>query len=194
MPNIDNDYVRSLYKERHIPLSSSSLKKLYSEETISTFLKWDKMIRGKSILGIYSNSLHDNSTQLFHQFARKWSFGNGEKSLKSLANICDVNSIVAEELNRPDLKATWQVIKMLYADYRRIIHSSNNSRSITKCPRLSDSISGRRRHHQTGRKLISIEKQQQESRLNDELNEEKRIKSQEQRIKSNPKLGKKYKA
>ena len=65
---------------------------------------------------------------------------NGEKSLKSLAHICDVNSIVAEELNRPDLKATWQVIKMLYTDYRGLIHSSNNSRSITKCHKLSESF------------------------------------------------------
>jgi hypothetical protein len=190
MPNIDNDYVHALYNERIIPLSSSSLKKLYSQETISTFLKWNKMIRGKSILGIYSNPLHDNSVQLFHQFARKWIFGNGNKSLIALAHICDVNSIVAEELNRPDLKATWQVIKMLYANDCSLINSSKSSRSVTKGHPLSDSLSSHR-HHQSKRKLKSIEKQQQENRLHDELTGEKRVKSQEQRILSSSKLGKK---
>jgi hypothetical protein len=183
MPNIDNDYVQSLYRQGHLPLSSSSLKKLYSQETMATFFKWDKMIKGKSLLGIHNNSLHDNSVQLFHRFARKWTFGNGEKSAIALARICDVNSKVAEELNRADLKATWQVIKMLFANQFGLLHSSKNSRSATKGRRMSESFSIHRHHH--GRKITSIEKQ-----INEELIDEKKVKSQDQRMISNSKLGK----
>lgn len=191
MPNIDNDYVQALYTERHIPLSSCNFQKLYSYETISTFLKWDKMIRGKSILGIYSHVLYDDSIQLFHHFARKWIFGNGDKSLIALAHICDVNSVIADELNRPDLKATWQVIKILYTDYRTVNTSSKNSRSISNGYQLSDSINAHRHRHQhhSGRKLTSIEKQEQNNRLNDELTGEKKVKCQDQKIKSISKLG-----
>ncbi|CAF2827423.1 unnamed protein product [Rotaria sp. Silwood2] len=191
MPNIDNDYVHSLYNERHIPLSSSNLRILYSQETMSTFLKWDKTIKGESIVGIYSDTSHDNSVQLFYQFARRWIFGNGDKSLKALANICDINSIVAEDLNRPDLKATWQVIKMLYVDYHTLPnyreYSSKTSRSMTISHCISDPISSHR-HHQPGRKLTNIDKQRQDNRLNDELIDEKKIKSQEQRILADSKL------
>ncbi|CAF1161745.1 unnamed protein product [Rotaria sordida] len=193
MPNIDNDYVRSLYNEQHIPLSSSNLRILYSQETLSTFLKWDKIIKGESILGIYSNTLHDNSIQLFHQFARRWIFGNGDKSLIALANICDINSTVSEDLNRPDLKATWQVIKMLYVDYDALqnyrTYSSKTSQSITISHHISDSISNHRYHyHQPGRKLTIIDKQRQDNRSYDELTDEKRIQLQEQRILTNSKL------
>jgi hypothetical protein len=191
LPNIDNEYVHSLYTEQHIPSSSSSLKRLYSQETISTFIKWDKMIKGKSTLAFYSNSLHDDSVQLFHRFARRWIFGNGEKSSRALAYICDINSIVADDLNRPDLKATWQVIKMLFANYDGLqnyrLSSSKNSRSLTKGQHMSDSIGSHRHHHHHhgGRKPTSIEKQQ-ENRLYDD---EKGGKSHEQKILPNSKLG-----
>lgn len=182
MPNIDNDYVHSLYQQGHIPLSSpTSLSKFYSYQTIRTFLKWDKMIKGKSILGIYSDSLHDNSIQLFHQLTHKWIFGNGDKSLKALAEICNVNGNVAEELNRPDLQATWQMIKILFAEHHGLLQSSKTSRSLTKSHRISDPSSSHRRHHH-GRKVTSAEKQQ-EGKLNDES------KSQESRMMSNSKLG-----
>lgn len=194
MPNIDNDYVQSLYAEGHVPLSSSSLQKFYSQETMSSFINWNKMIRGKTILGIYKKSLNDDSIRSFHMFARKWIFGNGDRSLIALAHICDVNSDIADELNRPDLKATWQVIKMLYTDYRTTIQSSKNSRSVSKGFQLSDSMNNprhnRRHHHyhQSERKLTSIDKQQ-DYRLNDDFNDEKRVKTQEQKNKSNSKLG-----
>ncbi len=194
MPNIDNEYVVSLYKERHIPLSSSSLKQFYTQETLATFVKWDKMVQGKSLLGIYSNPSHDNSVRLFHQFARKWILGNDEKSSAALAYVCDVNSAVAEELNRPDLKTTWQMIKLLFADRDESIYSSKNSRSLTQEQRTSESFSGYRRrhhrHHHTGRKLTSLEKQQQDGRLTNDPNNEKRATAQEQGAISKSKLGK----
>lgn len=195
-PNIDNDYVRSLYKERHIPLSSVSLHKFYSQNTMSTFLKWNRPIEGKSFIGIYSNSLHDNSLQLFHKFARRWIFGNGEKSSQALAYICDINSTVADDLNRSDLKATWQVIKMLYTNYDSLqnyrINSSKNSRSVSKGFHPCDSMSRYHHYHLSGRKLASVDRQQQqEHRLNNKLIDDKRIKSQDQKTRSNSKLGKK---
>lgn len=184
MPNIDNDYVHSLYQQGHILLSSpTSLTKFYSYETIRTFLKWDKMIKGKSILGIYSDPLHDNSIELFHRIARKWIFGNGKKSSEALAEICDINGNVAEELNRLDLQATWQMIKILFTEHHGSVQSSKTSRSLTKSHCISDPSSSHRYHHH-GRKLTSAEKQ--EGKVNDES------KSQEQRTISNSKLGKKY--
>jgi hypothetical protein len=151
------------------------------------------MITGESIMNYYSNSIYDNSVQLFHQFARRWIFGNGEKSSRALEYICDVNSIVADDLNRPDLKATWQVIKMLFTNYDGLhnyrIHSSKNSRSVTKGQRMSDSMSVHRR--QGGRKLTSIDKQLQENRLYDELIDENRVKSKDKRALSDSKLGEK---
>ncbi len=198
IPNIDTDYVRALYSEGRIPLSLLSLRKFYSQDIMSTFLKWNKVIEGKSILGIYSNSLQDNSVQLFHKFARRWIFGTGEKSSRALAYICDVNSIVAVDLNRPDLKATWQVIKMLYTDYdgsrNYRINSSKTSRSLSKGFHINDTLGGQHHRHPPGRKFTSIDKQQQqqqENRLNDELIDDKRIKSQEQKNLLNSKLGKK---
>ncbi|CAF3620544.1 unnamed protein product [Rotaria sp. Silwood1] len=196
MPNIDNDYVHTLYNEQYIPLSSSNIRILYSQETISKCLIWDKIIKGESILQVYSNSSYDNSVQLFHQFARRWTFGNGDRSLIALANICDINSNVADDLNRPDLKATWQVIKMLYANYDALEnyrkYSSKNSRSLTLSHCISDPISSHRHrhhhHHQPGRKLTSIEKQRQDNKRNDELIDDKKTKSQEQRILTDSKL------
>ncbi|CAF1384306.1 unnamed protein product [Adineta steineri] len=189
IPNIDNDYVRSLYNERHIPSSTTSLQKFYSQETISTFLKWNKVIEGKSILGIYSNTLHDNSVQLFHQFARRWIFGNGDKSIKALVNICNINGDVADKLNRPDLKATWEVIKLLYddsvktKDHRHT--SSKRSRSGTKSFHRSDSRGSH--YQQTGRRPTNIDKQK--NRLNEELNNnDKKEKLQDHRKPSNSKL------
>jgi len=204
MPNIDNEYIRSLYSEKHIPVSFTSLKKFYSEEIMSTFLKWNEMIRGKSIVGIYSNSSVDNSVELFHQFARRWTFGNGDKSLEALVHICDINSFVAEQLKRPDLKATWQVIKMIYANYDGLqnyrVHSSRNTPSATKNRHINDSISGHRHHHhhnhhyhhyqQAGGKGTSNEMQQHENEFNEELNGRKRVRSQEQIIQPNSQMGK----
>ncbi|CAF3479614.1 unnamed protein product, partial [Rotaria sp. Silwood2] len=51
------------------------------------------------------------------EFGRRWTLGNGDKSSEALTDTCDINSYVAEQLQRLDLKATWQVIKMIYADY-----------------------------------------------------------------------------
>jgi hypothetical protein len=192
MPNIDNEYVHALYTEHHIPLSSSSFRRFYSEETISTFLKWKKIIKGKSILGIYSNSLQDDSVQLFHQFAQRWTFGNSDKSSTALAQICDRNSSVAEDLKRSDLKATWQVIKMIYAEFDGLqncrVRSSISSRSAIRARYISDPISSHRHHSQSGRKLASSDRQQKESGLNNEPIDEK--KSQEQMASSNSKFGK----
>jgi hypothetical protein len=201
MPNIDNEYVHSLYSERHIPISVTSLKKFYSEEMMSTFSKWNETIRGKSIVSVYANSSIDNSVELFHQFARRWSFGNGDKSSDTLIQICDINSFVAEKLKRPDLKATWQVIKMMYADYDGLqtyrIRSSRKTPSGTKNQYISDSLSGHRHHHyhhhhfqQGGGKLNNIDNQQHELELNEELNGRKRGKSQEQIIPPNSQMGK----
>lgn len=203
MPNIDNEYVNSLYSEKHIPTSFTSLKKFYSEEIMSTFLKWNETIRGKSIVGIYSNSSVDNSVESFHQFARRWTFGKGDKSSEALVQICDINSFVAEQLKRPDLKATWQVIKMIYANYDGLqsyrAHSSRNTPSATKNRHMNDSLSSHRHHHhhyhhhyqQTGGKSNSTEMQQQENEFNEELNGRNRVKSTEQSIPPNSQIGKK---
>jgi hypothetical protein len=202
MPNIDNDYIHALYSEKHIPISYTNLKKFYSEQMMSTFVKWNETIRGKSIIGIYSNSSIDNSVELFHQFARKWTFGNGEKSSNSLIELCDRNSFIAEQYKRPDLKATWQVIKMIYADYDGLqtyrIRSSRNTPSTSKNNQISDSLSGHRHHHhhhhhhfhqQTGGKSNNTDTQQQEIEYNNELNGRKRVKSQEQIIPPNSQMG-----
>lgn len=151
MPNVDNDYICALYAEQHVPLSYTNLKEVYSESLMSTFLKWNEPIRGKSIIGVYRNPTGDRSVELFHQFARRWTFGNGDKSSAALINICDINGYVAERLNRPDLKATWQVIKMIYADYNGTqtmrMRSSRNTPSASKFQHISDSLSGHRHHH-----------------------------------------------
>lgn len=179
MPNIDNDYVHSLYRHEHVPSSSSSVTNCYSYETMRKFLTWNKMIKGKSLLGIYSGVLPDPSIQTFHQFARRWIYGNGD----DLAQICEVNSNVAEELHRPDLQATWQMIKMLFADHEMSLHSSRNSRSLTKSHRISDPLSSHRRHLHHGKKVISAEKQPTDRRMNED------DQSQEEKLISNPKLG-----
>lgn len=206
MPDINNDYVHSLYSEKHFPTSYTSLKEFYSEQTMSTFTKWNETIRGKSIIGIYSNPTVDNSVELFHQFARRWTFGNGDKSSQALIDICDQNSLIAEQYKRPDLKATWQVIKMIYADYNGLqsyrMRSSRKTPSATKNHQLSDSLSSHRHHHhshhpyhqQTTGKFNNIDTQQQqqqhENEFHDELNGRKRNKSQEQIIPSNSHMGK----
>ncbi len=203
MPNIDNDYIRSLYSERHIPKFYTNLKQYYSESMMSTFLKWNEPILGKSIVGIYSNSAADNSVELFHQFARRWTFGHGEKSSEALIEICEINSCVAEQFHRQDLKATWQVIKMIYADYEGSqtyrIRSSRTTPSATKNHHLSDSLNGHRHHHHhhhhhhhqpTGGKTNHLDTQQQENDFNEELNGRKRVKSQEQIIPANTQMGK----
>jgi hypothetical protein len=202
MPNIDNDYVRALYSKQHIPISYTNLKGFYSEQMMSTFLKWNETIRGKSIIGIYSNSSIDNSVELFHQFARRWTFGNGEKTSEALIQICDRNSFISEQFKRPDLKATWQVIKMIYTDYDGLhpyrIRSSKNTPSVAKNNQISDSLSGHRYHHhhhyhhqQTGGKSNNNDIQQQDNEFNEELNGRKRIKSQEQILPANSQMGKK---
>ena len=193
MPNIDNEYVHALYQQGHLPISSAnSLKNLYSHETMRTFLTWNKMIKGKSILGVYTDPIHDNSIRLFHRFARKWIFGNGDKSSEALVEICNVNANVAEELNRPDLHATWLMIKFLFAEHWGSLQSSSKtSRSLTKSHCISDQSSSHQRHHHhfhphNRRKLTSAEKQQQpEIKLNDEN------KSQDSRMMAGSKLGKK---
>jgi hypothetical protein len=207
MPNIDNDYIRALYSERHVPKSYTNLKQFYSESIMSTFMKWNETISGKSIIGIYHDPSLDNSVELFHQFARRWTFGNGEKSSEALVQICDMNSSIAEQLKRPDLKATWQVIKMIYADYNGLqtirMRSSRTTPSATKNHPMSDSLSGHRYHHhhhhhhhhhyqQTGGKNnnLDIPQQQQENELNEELNGRKRVKSQEPIIPTNTQIGK----
>ena len=208
MPNIDDDYIRALYAERHIPTSYTNLKEFYSESIMSTFLKWNETIRGKSIIGVYHDPSLDDSVELFHQFARQWTFGNGEKSSEALVQICDINSSVAEQLKRPDLKATWQVIKMIYADYNGLqtmrMRSSRNTPSATKNHPMSDSYSGHRHHHhphhhhhhhhyqQAGGKANNLDiQQQQENDLNEELDRRKRVKSQEQIIPTNTQMGNK---
>jgi hypothetical protein len=196
MPNINNDYIRALYSEKHIPTSYTNLKEFYSEQMMSTFLKWNETIRGKSIIGIYSNSSVDNSVELFHQFARRWTFGNGEKTSEALVQICDRNSFVSEQFKRPDLKATWQVIKMIYTDYDGSqpyrIRSSRNTPSTAKNNQISNSLSGQRYpHHQQIRgKSNNNDIQQQDNEFNEELNGRKRIKSQEQILPANSQMGK----
>ncbi len=204
MPNIDNEYIHSLYSERHVSRTYTGFKKFYSEEMMSTFLKWNEMIRGKSIVSIYTNSSIDNSVELFHLFARRWSFGNGDKSSEILIQICDINSFVAEQLKRPDLKATWQVIKMIYADYDGLqnyrMHSSRNTPSTSKNQHISDSLSGHRhyyhhhQHHhyqQPGGKSNNSDIQQQEIAYDEDINGRKRNKSQDQIIPPNSQMGKK---
>ncbi|CAF1271892.1 unnamed protein product [Adineta ricciae] len=205
MPNIDNEYVRALYAEHHIPTTFTSLKKYYSQEIMSTFVKWNEQISAKSIIGIYKNSLADNSVEAFHQFARRWSFGTGDKSPEVLGQICDINGSVAEQLKRPDLKATWQVVKMIYADYDGLqcyrVRSSRNTPSATKTRHISDSLSGHRHHHhhhhhhyhhhfqqQTSGKLNGGDVAQQDVDFNEELNGRNRIKSQDQIMPSNSQI------
>ena len=204
MPNIDNEYIHSLYSERHIPVTYTNLQKFYSEEMMSTFLKWNETIKGKSIVGVYSNSLSDNSVELFHQFARRWTFGNGEKSSEALAHICDRNSFIAEQLKRPDLKATWQVLKMIYTGYDNLlsyrVRSSRTTPSVNKHNYISDSLSGHRHHNHyhhhnhppVGGKINNIDILQQENEFNEELNGRKRVKSQEQITSANSQMGKNH--
>ena len=210
MPNIDNDYICALYAERHVPLSYTNLKEVYSESIMSTFLKWNEPIRGKSIIGVYHNPAVDNSVELFHQFARRWTFGNGEKSSEALIDICDTNSHVAERLKRPDLTATWQVIKMIYANYNGVqtmrMRSSRNTPSATRNHLISESLSGQRHHHhhhhhhhhnhiqQNGiRNTLLDHTLQQENDFHADSNERKHVKSQEQIIPSNTQMGKRDK-
>ncbi|CAF2622572.1 unnamed protein product [Rotaria sp. Silwood2] len=199
MPNINNEYIQALYSERHIPTSFTGLKSFFSEETMSKFLKYNETIHGKSIVGMYSNSSTDNSVELFHQFARRWTLGNGDKSSEALTDTCDINSYVAEQLQRLDLKATWQVIKMIYADYDGLqtyrISSSRNTQSATKNYHNSDSLNSHKHHHhhhhhyqQTGGKSKNPDVQQQENEFNEELNGRKTAKSQEQIIPSNSQM------
>lgn len=210
MPNIDNDYICALYAEQHIPLTYTNLKEVYSEPIMATFLKWNEPIRGKSIIGVYHNPDVDNSVELFHQFARRWTFGNGDKSSEALIDICDTNSHIAERLKRPDLKATWQVIKMIYANYNGIqtmrMRSSRNTPSATRNQQTSDPLSGHRHHHhhhhqqhhhhhhhnhiqQNGMRMNVLDNVIQENDFQEDINGRKRVKSQEQIIPSNTQMG-----
>ena len=198
MPNIDDPYVRALYAERHLPSNVTSLKKFYSEEVMSTFLKWNHTISTKSIIGILPNTSADNSVEQFHRFARHWIFGNGDATPAALAKICDINGTVAEKLQRPDLKATWQVIKMIYADHDGLepyrSRSSRHTPSTNKIHHLSDSVSGHRHHpyhHAPGKnKSGNKEQQQHDFNSNDDVLGRKRGKSQEQIIPANSQIGK----
>ena len=200
MPNINNEYVCALYSERHISVSPISLKKCYSEHTMSKFLNWNQTIAGESIVGIYSSLMSDNSVLSFHKFAQQWTFGDGDRSSETLTSICDINSFIAEQSDRPDLKATWQVIKMIYGNYDGLhhsrVHSSRNTPSATQNHHVSDSLSGHRQHkhhhyQQTaGKSKLNGIQQQQESEFNEELNGRKTIKSTEQIIPPNSQMGK----
>jgi hypothetical protein len=200
MPNIDDPYVRALYAERHVPSDMTSLKRLYSEEVMSTFLKWNHTIATKSIIAILPNTPADNSVEQFHRFARHWTFGTGDATPAALAEICDMNGLVAEDLQRPDLKATWQVIKMIYADHDGLEpyrgRSSRHTPSANKAHHLSDSVSGHRHHpyHHLAGKTKSGNKEQQQHDFNasDDLLGRKRGKSQEQIIPANSQIGKTY--
>ena len=202
MPNIDDDYVRALYAEHQVPVSPTSFKKFYLQETMAAFVKWNKPIRGKSIVGIYSNTSHDNSVESFHQFARRWTFGNSDKSSEALASVCDVNSFVAEQLKRPDLKATWEVIKMIYADYDGLQNyralSSRRTPSANKTHHVNESASAHRYHHhyqQTGGKSHHTDskqqqqQQQQDFESSDDSAVRKRLKSQEPMSPANTQMG-----
>ena len=196
MPTINNDYLGSLYREQCIQLSASSLQKPYSQETLFNCLTWNNIIKGESILSICSNEFHDNSVQLFHQFAQRWTLGHGHKSYKALAHICDVNGTVAEDLNRADLKATWQAIKMLYNDHdniqkhRRLVWEG--SRSIPTSHSINNDKKHNYRSHyrQFARRLCSIDKQQYDTRLDNRPTNEERTATDEQRVLSSPKSGK----
>ncbi|CAF4628917.1 unnamed protein product, partial [Rotaria socialis] len=194
MPNTHNDYVHALCADRHISLSSVNIAMLYSQKTMSMFLNWNKMIKGESLFCNYSNSSFDDSIQLFHLFARRWTFGTGDKSPIALANICDSNSSVAEDLNRLDLKATWQVIKMLYVDDNALqshrTYRRNNAQPTTTRHSRNDPINNHRFHYyQPGRRLRSIDQQQQhEHRLNEGSTDDETIKSQDQTALSDSKL------
>ena len=183
MPDIDNNYVHALYQEKHLPSSSSSLTKCYAYETMRKFLSWNQMIKGKSILGIYSEGLLDQSIENFHRFARRWILGTGGKSPMDLAQICHVNGNVAKELHRPDLQATWQMIEMLFANQDISLESSKNSRSLTKSQHISDPFTGSHRQHYFGKKLTSAEKQRQEGQVTEES------KSHDGKVFANAKLG-----
>ncbi|CAM4811443.1 unnamed protein product [Rotaria magnacalcarata] len=192
MPNTHNEYVHALCIDRHISLSSANIAMLYSQETMSMFLNWNKTIKGESLFCNYSNSSFDDSIQLFHLFARRWTFGNGDKSLKALANICDSNSSVAEDLNRLDLKATWQVIKMLYVDdnviqSHRTYRPKNAQPTTARHPRNDPTNNHRFHYYQPGRRLRSIDRQQ-EHRLNEELTDDKIFRLQNQTVLSDSKL------
>lgn len=159
MPKIDHDYVHALYKEKHLPIESNSLKKFYAEDVMSSFTKWNKMITTKSIIGIIKDLPADNSVEIFHRFARRWTLGDGEKSSIALSKICDQNGDVAEQLKRPDLQATWKVIKMMYADHDHLAnYRSRTSRQTPTSGRnrpISDVMSGYRQgftnaRHQRG--------------------------------------------
>lgn len=190
-PNMHNEYVHSLCDEQKIPFRTSNLRKFYSQKTMSKFLKWNKSIKGESIVRMRPDGLYDNSLEIFYEFARRWSFGNGDKSLLTLADVCDRNGLVAEELNRPDLKATWQVIKMIYIKDERILenyrkYSTKTSRSFSKIYGINDLMSSNRFYRRTsGRKLINFDDDH-----NGELTDDETLKLQDQRNRSNSKLGK----
>ena len=175
MPNIDDAYVRALYAEKHIPLQETSFKKVYSQSVMSTFLKWNQIISAKSYIGLFKDSTVDNSVEMFHHFARHWTFSTSDKSSAALAKVCDINSSIAEQLKRPDLKATWDVIKMIYADYDVLQNyrnrSSRQTTSANRVHHMSDSMTGPRHahhhhhhhHHQGGHgKMENTDAQQQQ--------------------------------
>lgn len=196
-PNIDNEYVRALHKEQIIPSSTVSLSKSYSPDTIEKFVKWDRAIDGRTVLGIFNSPAQDDPVRVFHQFAHGWKFGNGTSSLEDLENVCDVNSAVAEHLKRTDLRATWQVIKMLYTDRsqwkRGRARSSKMSRSLTRALRLSDSTGAAGQHHhrhQAGRTVAGIDEQLEDPFSNEHGSDENKFQSQDQRLLLDCKLGK----
>jgi hypothetical protein len=140
-----------VYAQKHLPSQTISFKKPFVEEVMGKFTKWNQMITVKSLIHVQTHMLIDHSVEQFHHFAHRWTFGNSDKSSAALAAICDINGYVAEQLNRPDLKATWQVIKMIYADHDGLQHhrtrSSRHTSSANKLHHLSDPNSGHRHHY-----------------------------------------------
>jgi len=197
MPNINDEYIRAVYAQHIVPTSYTNFKEFYSENFMLAFSNWIETIKGKSVIGIYRNSKSDNSVELFHRFARQWTLGDGDKSSESLREICDHNSTIAEQYQRPDLKATWQVIKMLYTDsdrhYNGCLRSSKTTSSTTKTRPLSDSLNNHRHHYnyqynQMMGKLNYQNQQQDDSEFNGEFHDKKRTKSQEQ-LQTNNQMG-----
>jgi len=141
MPRLDNDYARSQMVNR----SSLSIKDVYSYRTLQTNIEWSTMIRGACLLGMTKNCCQDRSLEEFHYLAKKWICGNGKKDLELFGKICDINSHWAEEINRFDLSATWQMMKLLFIDAKNSSHPVKTSRSLTKSRFLSDSLNNSRR-------------------------------------------------
>lgn len=194
MPNINDDYIRAIYAQKQVAISYTNLKEFYSQNFMAAFSNWTETIRGRSVIGIYRNPKIDNSVELFHRFARHWIFGNGDKSSESLRRVCDHNSTIAEKYQRPDLQATWKVIKMLFTDPDQFhnchLRSSKTTSSTTKTRPLSDSFNNHRHHyhyqyHQTMGKLNHQDQQQDDNEFNNEFNDKKRTKSQEQIMQTN---------